>query len=290
MDSQNNQIKSKSKAIKDNTINPLKSLANDMRTQGRKGVDAFVKALASGAGSARSATRALMNGARSGLGSLRGSFHQVGYDAGIGFANGINNTSGHVYRVAYQLGVTAIRAAKRATKENSPSKVFHEIGYFVGEGFILGMKSEIPKTYKMGTKLAETVPTAFEDTLGALSLSIDDLLETDYNPVITPVINSTEFDSGMYRLSSAINSRLGDISVGNLNYTGELSSQLSDYNDINRRAIDLMASNTLDYNLLGVAVANALINAGVHVEMDGGQLMGYLAGEISDARRMYGTR
>lgn len=288
--SQDNQIKSKSKAIKDNTINPLKSLANDMRTQGRKGVDAFVKALASGAGSARSATRALMNGARSGLGSLRGSFHQVGYDAGIGFANGINNTSGHVYRVAYQLGVTAIQAAKRATKEHSPSKVFHEIGYFVGEGFILGMKSEIPKTYKMGTKLAETVPTAFENTLSALSLNIDDLLETDYNPVITPVINSTEFDSGMYRLSSAINSRLGDISVGNLNYTGELSSQLSDYNDINRRAIDLMASNTLDYNLLGVAVANALINAGVHVEMDGGQLMGYLAGEISDARRMYGTR
>lgn len=288
--SQSGQIKSKSKEIKDGTVNPLKELKSLMRTRAKDGVNAFVSALAKGASSARSATRALMNGARSGLGSLRGSFYQVGYDAGIGFANGINSTGGHVYRVAYQLGVTAIRAAKRATKENSPSKVFHEIGYFVGEGFILGMKSEIPKTYKMGTKLAETVPTAFEDTLGALSLSIDDLLETDYNPVITPVINSTEFDSGMYRLSSAINGRLSDISVGNLNYTGELSSQLSDYNDINRRAIDLMASNTLDYNLLGVAVANALINAGVHVEMDGGQLMGYLAGEISDARRMYGTR
>lgn len=288
--SQDGQIKSKSKAMVTNASNPLKELKSLMQTRAKDGVNAFVSALAKGAGSARSATRALMNGARSGLGSLRGSFHQVGYDAGIGFANGINSTGGYVYRVAYQLGVTAIRAAKAATREHSPSKVFHEIGYFVGEGFILGMKSEIPKTYKMGTKLAETVPTAFEDTLSALSLNIDDLLETDYNPVITPVINSTEFDSGMYRLSSAINSRLGDISVGNLNYTGELSSQLSDYNDINRRAIDLMASNTLDYNLLGVAVANALINAGVHVEMDGGQLMGYLAGEISDARRMYGTR
>ena len=288
--SQNNQIKSKSKAIKDNAVNPLKPLANEMRTQGRKGVDAFVKALASGAGAARAASRAMINGAKSGLGSLYNSFHTVGRDAMQGFINGMNSKGSAVWNTAYQLGRSAVKAAKAATKEKSPSKEFREIGFFVGEGFILGMKSEIPKTYAMGTKLAETVPDAFSDTLGALSLSIDDLLDTDYNPVITPVINSTEFDSGMYRLSSAINGRLGDISVGNLNYTGELSSQLSDYNDINRRAIDLMAENTLDYNLLGVAVANALINAGVHVEMDGGQLMGYLAGEISDARRMYGTR
>ena len=118
-------------------------------------------------------------------------------------------------------------------------------------------------------------------------VSVEDILDTDYNPEITPVINTTSFDSGVGYLRTALETGFDGFSVGNLNYTGELSAKLSDYNDLNRQVLDAVSNNAIDYGRLGVSVANALINSGVHVELDGGQFMGYLAGEIQDVRRQF---
>ena len=88
--------------------------------------------------------------------------------------------------------------------------------------------------------------------------------------------------------ASALNiSAPNDLSIGTVNYNQEFASKLSDYADINRQAIAAVANNAIDYDILGVAVANALIRSGVHVEMDSGEFVGYLAGEINDVRRMY---
>ena len=86
-----------------------------------------------------------------------------------------------------------------------------------------------------------------------------------------------------------LNNRMPDnFNVGSVNYSQQFAAKLADYAAVNKQAMEAFANNAIDYDQLGVSVANALIRSGVHVEMDGGQLMGYLAGEIRDARRMYG--
>jgi hypothetical protein len=117
---------------------------------------------------------------------------------------------------------------------------------------------------------------------------MDDLLETDYTPVISPVIDPTQFNSDLSSLNRAMNTNMNRIVLDGMNYNTELNAKMVDYADSNNKALQAIADGVIDYNLLGTAVAVALINSGLHVEMDGGQLMGYLAGEIRDVRRMYG--
>ena len=127
--------------------------------------------------------------------------------------------------------------------------------------------------------MASSVPDAFSDALNGMAYGIDDLIDTDYSPVITPVIDPAQFDSGLNYLNGMLNGSLNDFSIGNVNYNEEFSGKLD--------SIVALMRNGIDYGLLGQAVANALISSGVHVEMDGGQLVGYIAGEIQDARRMF---
>jgi hypothetical protein len=121
-----------------------------------------------------------------------------------------------------------------------------------------------------------------------MSVDIEDSLDTDYNPVNTPVINSASFDSSMTGLSDMLNNRIADnLAVGSVNYSAQMATKFDNFADSNKLAMKAFADNAIDYNRLGVAVANALISSGVRVEVDGGQLLGYIAGEVADARRQY---
>jgi hypothetical protein len=171
---------------------------------------------------------------------------------------------------------------KKALKINSPSKVTMALGRGIGEGLILGMYKEEQNV----TQEAETMANALLNSFNGIRVDAEDLISTDLNPVITPVINPAEFDSGMAQLSMSLGT-LSAMSVGNLNYTQQMSSKFTDYMDANEAAMEAMANNAIDYDRLGASVAAALINGGFHVEMDGGEFMGYLAGQISDTRRMY---
>ena len=278
---------SKVKTLVTNLINPTNQLKPKLKTNASGAISALMSAISSKFGSLSTLGKNVVSRISSGMSNVKSKFRDIGKRVVEGFGEGISSLLDWAKGKAQQLMDVAEKAAKAKGKIKSPSRVFMAIGGYVGEGFIIGMANKIRGAYAMGTKLAGTVPDAFSDTLTGMSVDIDDILDTDYNPVITPVINSAEFDSGMDRLSNSMRLGLNDFSVGNLNYTGELSAKISDYNDLNRMALTAMAENAIDYDLLGVKVANAFIASGVHVKMEGGQLVGYLAGEISDVRRMY---
>lgn len=274
-------------SLRTQSVNALSTMAGDFRSKASSAVSALVGALNSGISSARAAASGLCQAAKNGLTNLWGAFHSVGLDAVNGFIGGLTSKIGQIASAAASMVSTAINTARRTANSHSPSKVFIAIGGDIGDGFVIGIEKSIPAVMHASEDMASAVPDAFSDSLKAMSFDIDDLIDTDFNPVITPVINPTEFNSDLSMLSSAMNGSMANMSIGNLNYTGELSAKISDANAINKQALETIAKNGIDYNRLGVSVANALISSGVYVKMDGGQMVGYLAGEIRDARRQY---
>lgn len=280
-------VSSKSKEISTKMVTGLSSLKSKLRQKATEGMSAFVQGINGKLASVKSAASNIASSASRGIGSLYSKFKSIGSNAGSGFIDGIGSMISSAASKAASLAKAAADAAKKKLKINSPSKVFREIGSGVGEGFIQGIDSGTASVAKSSSSLAGTVVDTFADALSMAAMSTDDLLDFE-DPVITPVLDTSDLDYSMDRLRTSMGMGFDGLSIGSLNYTGELSAKLSDYTDLNKQTLDAIANNQLDYNLLGIAVANALIQSGVHVEMDGGQLMGYLAGEISDARRMYG--
>lgn len=264
------------------------ALKPKMRTKANEAMNAFCSGISSAASRARSASASVMNAAASGIGSLWGRFYNTGKNAADGLAAGIYAGLGAARAAADRLMAEAEKAANARAKIKSPSRVFMGIGEYLGEGLAIGMGNTRAEVSRASSDLAGTTFDSFRSSLSTMSVGLDDLLDTDYNPVITPVIDSTEFDSSIGRLATRMNALAPtDLSIGTVNYNQEFASKLSDYANTNRQAIEAVANNAIDYDILGASVANALIRSGVRVQMDSGELVGYLAGEISDVRRMY---
>lgn len=281
-------VKVAAAGIVTNVKNSLTQLASAMKAKANEASSAFVSGLTSGASRARSAASSIVASAKSGLSSLYGTFYDVGANGGRGLVNGLNSMISSASWAAYLLGQQMAKSAKKALKEASPSKVFKEIGMFAGEGLIIGVQGTYDAVAKTGETLGGILPESFSTTMQAMSVDIDDILDTDYNPVITPVIDGTQFDYDLNSLSNRISSSMMGVDVNAMNYNEMLSGKLDSLINSNDRTAAAVSSTAIDYDRLGLSIANALIQSGVHVEMDGGQLMGYLAGEIRDARRTFG--
>lgn len=271
-------------ALNTTAVKAVEVMGRNMSKIASNATKGMVNALRAGVNQTRSAGAALASAAKSGASGH--SLYGAGSSLSSGFARGISSGASAAINAAANLAAKAIKAAKEALKINSPSKVFIGIGGSVGEGFVMGVNRGTRSVVNASENLANAIPETISDTLSAFSIDIEDILDTDYSPEITPVINATSFNSGIGRLRTALGTSFNDLSIGNLNYAGELSAKISDANALNQQMVDAMSENAIDYNLLGVSVANALIKSGVHVEIDGGQLMGYLAGEVKDVRRM----
>lgn len=280
------EAKTAGSSISDAATNGIEGIIKNFGDKGKEGIDALVKSLKDGTGPAENASQSVTSAAKRGLGSLYDAFYDVGRNAGWGLYNGLNSMSDKITRKTEEI-TRNVRTASEATMQvASPSKVMYRIGRFIGEGLILGMDSEGTKIYNAAEEMSEQVPDGFNGALTALS--VDDLVDMDFNPVITPVIDPTQFDSGMGYLNNVLNNGLANVMpIGEMDYNAQFGGKLDDLLDSNRQVAATFASNSIDYTLLGTAVANALIASGVHVEMDGGELMGYLAGQIQDTRRMY---
>ena len=71
------------------------------------------------------------------------SFYGEGQNAGHGYANGIMAAARDVGNAAYNLGIGALNAVKRAQNSNSPSKEFDKLGGDGAEGYVLGFERKM---------------------------------------------------------------------------------------------------------------------------------------------------
>jgi len=240
-------------------------------------ISRFVSGIAAKAGSVISAGANLISKVKAGISRGIGSLYSSGANAIQGFINGMTSKAGAIWSTAASLAQSAWNAVRKKLKEHSPSRVMFASGVNFAQGFINGSQSKNSDIDKNSKALVDTAMHAF-----------DKANTTEHEFSITPVID----DSKMANSSAFMT--LSNLSVpDNISVTYNLSNidnLLKDSVNTQKSLYSLLSSANLgiDYNKLGESLAKSLINSGLHVQMDGGQLMGYLAGEIRDARRMYG--
>ena len=120
-----------------------------------------------------------------------------------------------VVKKSEALAALIIEAVRKKLDEHSPSKVFYKIGEFIDQGLINGMGS--------GEKLLNDNAT---NIMSGVIDTVNDIIEnsSDYDPVITPVLDLSEIQNG----ASNINGIIGENRMVSLKYVDSM------VNDVNR--------------------------------------------------------
>ena len=144
------------------------------------------------------------------IGAIKGSINiNALYSSGIdlmrGLANGITAGRNRAVNAAAAAMARVIAATNRTADINSPSKVFNKIGMYCMQGLGLGLKnnSKYAENAAEATMNATTGMFSNASKMAVLAAqSIQDAIDSDYNPVIRPVLDDRQFKTD---LASAIN-------------------------------------------------------------------------------------
>ena len=183
---------------------------------------------------------------------------QAGRDLIEGFKNGIKQKAKAVYDAASNVVTSAINAAKKALKINSPSKVFIEIGRFVDQGFIIGLDRYSKNVNKSATNLAEGVVSNIQNPLTKLASIVNENM--DVNPTIAPVLDLSNVERNSRRIGELVSANgTLSLSTDNANLMTKSIGQIQnrkDNSDIVSALKDLkasMADNRPSYTINGIA-------------------------------------
>lgn len=87
----------------------------------------------------KKASDELADAAKSNINGLPNSYKNVGYDMGAGMKQGIMNSIRGVASAGAKMAADAVKAARKAAEESSPSRATRRIGRFFGLGFAMGI-------------------------------------------------------------------------------------------------------------------------------------------------------
>ena len=152
-------------------------------TSGNKIVSSFGASLQKLIPNAASTLTNLTSTIKNSFDSANTDFENAGYNASLGFAQGIRNGSYQAVDAAEYVARAAVTAAEAILNENSPSKVFEGIGKFVSMGFANGIINYADRAEKASEKMANGPIAAVSQALADMEDS-DDLTFT-----ITPVLD-----------------------------------------------------------------------------------------------------
>ena len=117
----------------------FRKLSNDARREGRKAPAEYSSGISAGKSKARTAASSVASAAK---GGLKVSTYQLGTNFGAGFKKGILDKCREVAAAGAKMAADAVKAAKKAAEESSPSKATRRIGRYFGIGFALGIDDE----------------------------------------------------------------------------------------------------------------------------------------------------
>ena len=122
--------------------------------------------------------------------------YSVGSNLGAGLYNGMSSWSWSIASKASSLVSSAISAMRNAGAIFSPSRKTAEIGGYLTEGLVNGM---LAKTALVATASRELIGQVTEplDDFARSAYSALDSIDWDANPVITPVLDLSQIESGM---------------------------------------------------------------------------------------------
>lgn len=131
------------------------------------------------------------------------SFYNAGSYLVDGFKNGISENSYKAAAKAKAMADSAIEAARKELRINSPSKVFKEIGSGIPEGFAIGIGMLGSTVDRSVTDMASR---AIDSTRSAMT-SVLEVLDSDIDvqPTIRPVIDLSDAKTGANAINDMFN-------------------------------------------------------------------------------------
>ena len=126
-----------------------------------------------------------------------------GRNLGLGLVYGVLSMQQSAYNAGFALGQAAVRGERAGQQSHSPSKATYQSGIWLGEGMINGCRDIATKVFSTGKKLG----TGIVDSVSEAMQSAEDIFDSTVNvaPVITPVVDLTDIQTGAARITSMFN-------------------------------------------------------------------------------------
>lgn len=164
------------------------------------------------AGAVRNITSQIVNAAR---GIIDG-FRDAGRNAVEGLIHGITSKAGAAIKQAQDLADNISNRIRKAWHEHSPSKLTQGFG----ANYVLGLPIGFIKKEHVAVQAIEKVANHISDAL------VDNISDDDLNPVITPVLDLTDVNSGVDTMSSMLSDSNYTMSAG-LTATSDIQNGMS---------------------------------------------------------------
>ena len=178
----------------------IKGAFSAYKEKGRELLESFKNGMSEKMNAIKSEAGKIVNKAKEGVTNAKNALQQAGKDLIAGFISGITSKASEVYSKAREIANKAVETIKSALDINSPSRVMMEVGKYVDEGLVIGMDRYSSKVAKSAGCVADKIVDNFTKPLSA----IDDLVDMDANPVITPVLDLSNVQANSRRLNSMI--------------------------------------------------------------------------------------
>ena len=125
--------------------------------------------------------------------------YNAGYYLAQGFANGIKAGEYWVKIAGKEIGEAALKAAKAALQEKSPSKKAFKIGAYFTEGFANGISDKTSMAVKSSDSMAKSTLLTVQDAI----TKTGDLIGSgvDARPTIRPIVDLTDVKTGAAAVS-----------------------------------------------------------------------------------------
>lgn len=190
--SSNTSIESNAKTLGTKTATGFDSGASTMKTKASSRAGEAVSAVSSKAGSGNSAG------------------YSVGSQMGAGMYSGMGSWMGSIEAKARDMISNAKSAAEKEAKIKSPSRVFARIGMFLDLGLVAGMEAYQNRVEQAGRDVSKAAINSAMLRTGLLADALDGI---DYNPVIRPVLDASQFQADVNSMNGYF-ARTGVLSAG----------------------------------------------------------------------------
>ncbi len=244
-----NQATSSGAASRTNFENAGKA----MTTALKRGID-------NGKSSCVTAVRNVVNSCKSAVDSS--SFYNIGVNLAQGMANGINAGAYKAINAAASMGARAVKAAKNATGEHSPSKLTHQIGLFFDQGLINGIIALKKKVGMTAASVGDIAVAKMQDSMSGATATL------------TPVIDSNNVLASMSNKRFKVDTR----------FVGSITNPMSNMQSaIEQSNLETMKSNTQVLNAINElndnlgSYTDAVANSETAMYVDGKKLASSIA-------------
>ncbi len=146
-----------------------------------------------------------------------------------GIVDGITNFAGRLWKKITNIGNDIVKKMANILQINSPSKRMIPLGEFTVEGLVVGMDNKAGDALASAENVGNSVVNGMQQALDKASdLAVDTL---DLNPVISPVLDLSKFESDASQISNTLK-----VPKLNLDSTYDTANLASSAMETNRRA------------------------------------------------------